>query len=100
VSEEAENKHSTKEVWESTIATFLTKFIFALTFIIPILFFELSTAIIVSIVRGIFWVAAFSYYVAKLGNVNPFKVVSEHVLIAIIVIIITHYVGDWIAMFI
>jgi hypothetical protein len=26
ISEESENKHTTREVWESTISTFLTKF--------------------------------------------------------------------------
>ena len=30
VSEESENKHSTREVWESTIATFLSKLFFSL----------------------------------------------------------------------
>ena len=28
VSEESENKHSTKEIWESTVSTFLSKFVF------------------------------------------------------------------------
>jgi VIT1/CCC1 family predicted Fe2+/Mn2+ transporter len=35
ISEESENKHTTKEIWESTISTFFSKFIFALTFVIP-----------------------------------------------------------------
>lgn len=35
VSEEAEDRHTTREIWESTLATFLSKFVFALTFIIP-----------------------------------------------------------------
>ena len=34
ISEESEKKHSTKEIWESTFATFLSKFVFALTFIV------------------------------------------------------------------
>src|SRR4030042_2592178 len=37
ISEESENKHTAKEIWESTIFTFLTKFIFAMTFILPVL---------------------------------------------------------------
>lgn len=37
VSAEYENQHTTKEIWESTIATFLSKFIFALTFNYPCL---------------------------------------------------------------
>ncbi|MFH1188067.1 MAG: VIT1/CCC1 transporter family protein, partial [bacterium] len=52
ISEESENKHTTKEIWESTISTFLAKFFFAITFIVPILLFDLTTAIIVSIIWG------------------------------------------------
>ncbi|MBU0501654.1 MAG: hypothetical protein KJ811_00210, partial [Candidatus Margulisbacteria bacterium] len=39
ISEESENVHSTKEIWEATLATLFSKFLFALTFIIPILIF-------------------------------------------------------------
>ena len=95
ISEESENKHTTKQIWESTIATFLSKFVFALTFIIPILLFSLSTAIIISIIWGLLLIALFSIYIAKQQNIKPYKVVIEHLLIAIVVIIITHYIGGW-----
>ena len=97
VSEEAENKHSNREVWESTAATFLSKFIFAITFLIPILIFSLDIAIIVSVVWGLFLIAIFSFYMAKIQETSPLKIVTEHLLIAIIVIIMTHYIGEWIA---
>lgn len=97
VSEESENRHSTKEIWESTISTFLFKFIFALSFIIPILFLQLSTAIIVCIIWGFSLIAIFSYFMAKQQNRKPYRVISEHLIIATIVIIITQYVGNWIA---
>jgi VIT1/CCC1 family predicted Fe2+/Mn2+ transporter len=99
VSVESENKHSTKEIWESTIATFLSKFVFALTFIIPVLFLQLSTAIIICVIWGLSLIAIFSYYMAKQQNIKPYRAILEHLLIAIIVIVITHYVGDWIATF-
>ena len=53
VSEEAENVHTTWEVWCATIATFLAKFCFALTFIVPVLLLPLETAIVVSVVWGL-----------------------------------------------
>ena len=68
ISEEAEMQHSAKEVWESTISTFLSKFIFALTFIIPVLLFSLNTAIIVSIIWGLSLITIFSIYLAKKEN--------------------------------
>lgn len=96
ISEESENKHTTKEIWESTIYTFLFKFIFALTFIIPILLFQLSTAIIISIIWGLSLLGIFSFYIAKEQKVKPWMNVIEHLVIASIVIFITHYVGDWV----
>ncbi len=99
ISEESEDKHSQKEIWESTFFTFLSKFVFALTFVIPVLFLPLSTAIIVCVIWGLSLIALFNYYMAKQQNVKPYKVVLEHLVITIMVIVITHYVGDWIATF-
>ena len=96
VSEESENRHSTREIWESTVFTFLSKLVFALTFIVPILLFPLATAIVVSIAWGLSMLAIFSLYIAKEQKESAWKVVGEHLLIAVVVIIITHYVGHWI----
>jgi len=96
VSEESENKHTTKEIWESTIATFVAKFVFSMTFIVPILLLPLSTAIIVSVIWGLSLLGIFSFYIAKGQKVKPWKVVMEHLLIALVVITIAHYVGDWV----
>jgi VIT1/CCC1 family predicted Fe2+/Mn2+ transporter len=96
VSEESENRHTTKEIWESTICTFVAKFIFAITFIVPVLLFPLATAIMVSVVWGLSMLAIFSFYIAKDQREKPWKVIGEHLLIAMVVIIITHYVGEWI----
>jgi len=97
ISEEAEEKHTEKEIWESTISTFLSKFIFALTFSVPILLFPLGTAIIASIIWGLLLLGVFSFYIAKEQKARPFKVIAEHLIIALAVIIITHFIGDWIA---
>ncbi len=96
ISEESENKHTAKEIWGSTIATFFSKFVFSTTFIIPVLLLSLTTAIIASILWGLALLGIFSYYLAKEQKVNPYKVIFEHLLIALIVIVITHYIGDWI----
>jgi VIT1/CCC1 family predicted Fe2+/Mn2+ transporter len=96
MSEESENRHSTKEIWESTIATFIAKFIFSSTFIIPLLLFPLNTAIVVSIFYGLILLSLFSFYMAKEQGEKSWKVIGEHLLIAIVVIVLTHYVGEWI----
>ena len=97
VSEESEGKHTHKEIWQSTLSTFLTKFIFALTFIVPVLLFELSTAVIVGVIWGLLALSVLSYYIAKKGE--KFKIILEHLAIAVIVILVTHFVGKGIAGF-
>lgn len=99
ISEESENMHSRKEIWEATISTLLSKFIFALSFMVPVLVFELSMAISISIIWGISLVILFSWYMGKQQDTVTYKVVLEHMSIVILVIIITHYVGGWIATF-
>ncbi len=96
ISEESEGRHGEKEVWASTIATFLSKFIFALTFVVPVLLFQLSTAIVISIIWGLLLLGVFSFRIAKEQKANPWKVVVEHLVIVLIVVVITHYLGDWI----
>jgi len=96
ISEEAENKHTAREVWESTVSTFLSKFVSALTFVVPVLLFQLSTAIIVSVIWGLSLLGIFSFQIAKEQKTKPWKVVMEHLVIALIVIAITYYVGNWI----
>ena len=98
ISEEYEAKHSRAEIWESTFATFFTKLIVALTFVVPVLFLELSTAIIASIVWGLSLIIIFSYFIAKQDKANPIPVIGEHLVIAVAVIIATHFVGDLVAM--
>ena len=94
ISEESENIHSHKEIWIATIFTFLAKLIFALTFAVPILLLNLTTAIFINIMYGLTLLSFFSLYIAKNQNFRQrLGVMFEHLSIAIIVIIITHYVG-------
>jgi len=97
ISEESEAKHTPREIWQSTISTFLAKFVSASTFIIPILLFPLSTAIMVSVVWGLSLLSVFSFYIAKEQKIKPWKVIIEHLVIALVVITVTHYVGNWVS---
>ncbi|MBU2638371.1 MAG: hypothetical protein KJ955_05330 [Nanoarchaeota archaeon] len=96
VSEEAELKHTSKEIWQSTFATFISKFVFAMTFAVPVLLFSLSTAVIIGVAWGILVIGAYSIYLAKKQKIKPYKAVIEHVGIAILVVIATHYLGHFV----
>jgi vacuolar iron transporter family protein len=97
IAEEAENVHTTTEVWVATGATFLTKLLVALTFLVPVLFFALPTAIRVAVVWGLSVLAVLSYRLARAQRTRPWKVIGEHLVIAIVVITLTHSLGDWVA---
>ena len=96
ISEESEMKHTAKEVWQSTIATFITKFVFAMTFAVPVLLFSLSTAVIVDIAWGLLLITLYSIHLARQEKIPAWKAVFEHVGIAVIVVIATHYLGHFI----
>ena len=98
ISEESENKHTTREIWESTLSTFICKFTIALTFLVPVLLLELTSAIVVSIVWGLSLLCIFSFGISKNQKVSLWKVVLEHLIIGLMVILAAHFVGNWIAL--
>lgn len=97
VSEESEGVHSLREVWASATFTFLTKLVFSLTFAIPVLLLPLSLAVALAVVWGLLLLVIFSLFIAKERRAEPWKVVLEHITIAILVIAITYHLGNWIA---
>ncbi|MFO7937465.1 MAG: hypothetical protein R6V06_07655 [Kiritimatiellia bacterium] len=97
VSEESKNIHSDKEIWISTLSTFFSKFICALSFLVPLFIFELSTAIWINSLWGISLLGILSYIMAKAQKKNPVSVISEHIGVAVIVIFTTCCLGKWIA---
>lgn len=96
LAEESKNSGSTIQVWEATIATFLAKFAIAMTFVVPVWVWPLDQAIVASAIWGLLLLAALSFFVARAQRVAPWKVIGEHMLIGLSVIVITHYVGDWV----
>lgn len=99
VAEESDRNQSKKQVWEATVSTFLSKFLIALTFVIPILFMQLSVAIMASVLWGLFLIGTLSFYLAKQKGENPKNVILEHLFIAVLVIIVTNSLGNWVATF-
>ena len=96
IAEESKNSRTEREIWESTAATFLTKFGVALAFVVPVLALPLRVAIVASIIWGLALLAVLSFVLARMQRLSPWKVIVEHVMIGIAVITATHYVGDWI----
>jgi len=96
ISEESEDMHTDREIWTSTISTFASKFLFASTFLIPVILLDLSWAIAVSIAWGLSALGFLSYVIARMQAKRPVSVIAEHLGIALLVIVITHFAGLWI----
>ncbi len=95
VSQESQ-KRSSKSVWESTAATLFSKFFFALTFLVPVYFLELKTAIAISIVWGFSALIVLSIVIAKNKGENPWRSALEHLTIGILVVIVTQIIGNFV----
>jgi VIT1/CCC1 family predicted Fe2+/Mn2+ transporter len=97
ISEEAENVHSSMEVWMATGATFMTKFVVASSFLVPVLLLELEDAVWLSVAWGIASVAALSWYIARRQMASRTAVMAEHVGVAVLVVIASALVGRWVS---
>ena len=98
ISEEINKQNSDKHIWESTFSTLIFKIIFALSFTIPFLLFNITTALTISLIWGLGLIAVFSYYITP-KNESKVKVIGEHLFITIFVIIITYLIGQGISGF-
>jgi len=97
VSQESDPKNTGRQVWESTLMTLAAKFAFAMTFAVPFLILPLNSAVLACIAWGLLLISWFSYYIAKRTGQRPAYVISEHIIIAALVIIATRLIGLWIA---
>ena len=95
--EEGKGKHTSKEIWLTTLFAFLSVSGFTLTFAIPVLLFPFETALFVAVAWGMLLIILLNSYIAKIRKGNPIKLISEHILLAIFVIIVSHLVGNLIA---
>jgi VIT1/CCC1 family predicted Fe2+/Mn2+ transporter len=98
LSQESDGKNTEHDVWNATISTFLAKFVFAVSFIFPIIFLKLSLAIFVSMLWGILILSLGSYINAKeKGRVKARKAVLEHVFLAAVVVLVSYETGILVA---
>ncbi len=96
LAEEADPDTSHGHVWSATVSTFLTKFVFAITFAVPVLLLPLWPAVLASVAWGLLVIAVLSYFIARSQGSSPLAIIGEHVLIAVIVVVASHYIGAWV----
>ena len=97
LAEEANPDTTHDHVWSATIMTFITKFLFSISFAVPLLLLPLSSAVIASVAWGMFVIIVLSYFLARSQNESPLAIVAEHLGIAVLVVILSHYIGVWVS---
>lgn len=97
IGEESEEEFSASEVWSATLATFAAKFFFAITFLVPVLLFDLGTAVLVSLGWGLLLIVGISVMIAKHRGESLWRVAGGHVVLTLFVVAATRAAGVAIA---
>ena len=93
LSEEARPDSTHRSVWMATAATFVTKFLMASTFVLPLLFFSLQPAVVLCVVWGMVVLTVMSVFIARQQKLAPWPVIAEHLGIAALVTALSWLVG-------
>ena len=96
LAEEVDPSTTAEHVWSATIATFVAKFVFAISFAVPLLLLPLRTAVIASVIWGMIVITVLSYFLAKSTRERPLPIIAEHLGIAILVVLLSHLIGAWV----
>ncbi len=85
-----------RKVWLKTGTNFFTRLIVSFGFIAIIAVFPLALATYIAIAYGLATLAVFSYFIAISQNRKPMFPILEHLCIAVVVIALSKFVGDFI----
>ena len=97
LAEEADPNATLAHIWAATASTFLNKFVFALSFAVPLLLLPLDEAVIASVVWGMLVITVLSYFIAKAQQASAMAIIAEHLGIALLVVFLSHLIGLWVA---
>ena len=83
----------TRSAWIAAGVTFAGKFLFAMSFLLPVLLLPLGAAVLVSIGWGLVLLTGFSWWIARENGDDPKSVVAEHLTVAVVVLVASQLVG-------
>jgi len=96
LAQESDPESTRGQIWAATLWTFASKFIVAISFLLPLIWLPLDQAVMISVVWGVLIVTVMSYLAARLQQAPAWRAVGEHVAIALLVVALSHYVGVWV----
>lgn len=86
----------TKETVISTIGNFTARLIISFSFVLIVLLFSIHTAVIITVLWGLFLLMGLSYLISRSNKDNPLTEMIKHLLVAVVVIISSKYAGMFI----
>ena len=87
---------NTKEIWISTFTNFFTRIFVSSTFIFLVIFLPIKLAVACSLIWGLLLLALLSYTIAKNEEISPYMAMLEHIGIAIVIIVLSNYIGKFV----
>jgi len=81
----------------STILNFLSRLLISCTFIAIVMLLPMAQAVFVGLVWGLLLIVVISYFISRSNRDNPVTEIIKHVFIALIVIVLSRYLGYVIA---
>lgn len=96
LAEESDPSATTQHIWSATVSTFLAKFVFAISFAVPMLLLPLDAAVIASLLWGMLVIVVLSFFLARTQQASPLAIIAEHLGIAVLVVVLSHFIGIWV----
>ena len=84
-----------REVWFSTATNFLARLLVSLVFVFLVAWLPIGLAVVCSLAYGLLLLALISYIIAKDEKASPLFTITEHIGIALAVILLSEFVGKW-----
>jgi vacuolar iron transporter family protein len=81
-----------RDVWRSTLTNFIWRLLVTLGFVFFVITFPPSTAIIISVIYGLSILSLVSYAVARKRKIRAQPIILEHLVIAVIVVLVSKFI--------
>ena len=53
-------------------------------------------AVLASVAWGMFVITVLSYFIARVQNASAIAIIAEHLAIALLVVVLSHFIGVWV----
>jgi vacuolar iron transporter family protein len=94
--QESENLEA-RAAFRATITNFVARLLVALSFVLIMLVFNRQAAQVVATAWGLLLLGTLTFVLARLRKVQPWREISKHVVVALVVVTVSRLLGAWIA---